>query len=238
MFPNVRVLRWEFIRETFPLMHHLAVPSLTSLEINFVFGDVPPFHSFPYSLGDLCPNIRKFRISMRRPQVGSDEAISALVRRWGNLQVVICPYISFDSDALSHLSRTRSLTNLSFALNAVAADPITSSDSMLHFSKLRELEISSQSLEPISRLLTHTLLPAIEILTVFIDRCPSKHVIKSFLIGIQKSCHRHSLISLRLIQTRSPSSTNHGLERYHLTLDDIRPCMAFDQLRCLEINVA
>jgi len=123
-------------------------------------------------------------------------------------------------------------------LNAVAADPITSSDSMLHFSKLRELEVSSQSLEPISRLLTHTLLPAIEILTVFIDRCPSKHVIKSFLIGIQKSCHRHSLISLRLIQTRSPSSTNHGLERYHLTLDDIRPCMAFDQLRCLEINVA
>ncbi|KAN0090751.1 hypothetical protein V8E55_004317 [Tylopilus felleus] len=207
MFPNVRVLRWEFIRETFPLMHHLAVPSLTSLEINFVFGDVPPFHSFPYSLGDLCPNIRKFRISMRRPQVGSDEAISALVRRWGNLQVVI-------------------------------SDPITSSDSMLHFSKLRELEVSSQSLEPISRLLTHTLLPAIEILTVFIDRCPSKHVIKSFLIGIQKSCHRHSLISLRLIQTRSPSSTNHGLERYHLTLDDIRPCMAFDQLRCLEINVA
>ena len=238
MFPNVRVLRWKFIRETFPLMHHLAVPSLTSLEINFRDVDVPPFHEFPYSLSDLWPNIRKFRISMNRPHAGSDEAISALVRRWGNLQVVICPYIRFGSDALSHLSRTRSPTNLAFELNAVAADHITSSDSMLHFSKLHKLEIASQSLEPISRLLTHTLLPAIETLAVFIDSFPPKHVIKSFLIGVQKSCRRHSLISLTLFQDRSPSSTNHGLERYHLTFDDIRPCMAFDQLRCLEINVA
>ncbi|KAF8433365.1 hypothetical protein L210DRAFT_3649820 [Boletus edulis BED1] len=238
MFPNLRVLRWEFIRETFPLMHHLAVPSLTSLEINFVFGDVPPFHSFPQSLGDLCPNIRRFRIRMRRPQVGSDEAISSLIRHWTNLQVVYCPYISLDSDCLSHLSRTPLLSSLSFALSAAVADHIISSASILLFSKLRDLEIYSQSLEPISRLLTHTRLSTVESLTVYIDSCPPKHVLRAYLTTVQKSCSSHSLVCLKLLQARSPSSTNHGLERYHLTIDDIRPCMAFDQLRRMDINIA
>ena len=239
MFPNVRVLHWQFRRKTIPLMHHFVVPSLTSLEIDFKV--VPPFHSFPYSLSDLCPNIKNVRIHIHRPwtQVGSEEAISALVRRWGNLQVVICWDIKLDSDALSHLSRSCSLTNLAFESNAVVADHITSSDSMLRFSKLRELEIASQSLEPTSRLLTHTLLPAIETLVVDIDSCPPKHVIKSFFIGVQKSCHRYSLINLTLFHDRFVRpTTNHGLEWYHLTFDDIRPCMAFDQLRLLEINVA
>ena len=238
MFPNLRILRWEFLRETFPLMHHLAVQSLTSLEINFVFGDVPPFHSFPQSLGDLCPNIRRFRIRMRRPQVGSDEAISGLVRRWTNLQVIYCPYISLDCDSFSHLSRTPSLTNLSFALSAVVTDHITSSDSMLLFSKLRDLEISSQSLEYISRLLSHVRLPTVESLTVYIDSCPPKHILRSYLTAVQKSCTHHSLVSLKLIQTRSPSFTNHDLEWYQLTLDDIIPCMAFHQLRRIDINIA
>jgi hypothetical protein len=238
MFPNLRILRWEFWKETFPLMDHLAVPSLTSLEINFVFGDVPPFHSFPRSLGDLCPNIRKFRVRMRRPHVGSDEAISGLVRRWTNLQVVYCPHISLDSDSFSHLSRTPSLTNLSFALSAEVTDDITSSDSILLFSKLRDLEIYSQSLEHISRLLSHVRLPTVESLTVYIDSCPSKHTLRSYLTAVQKSCTHHSLVSLKLIQTRSPSSTSHGLEWYQLTIDDIRPCMAFHQLRRIDINIA
>ena len=237
MFPNLRILRWEFIRETFPLMHHLAVPLLTSLEINFVFGDVPSFHSFPQSLGDLCPNMRKFRIHMRRPQVDSDEAISGLVRRWTNLRVVYCPYISLDSDSLSHLSRTLSLTSLSFALSAVVTNDITS-DSILLFSKLRDLEISSRSLEHISRLLSHIRLPTVESLTVCIDSCPSKHILRSYLIAVQKSCTHHSLVTLKLIQTRSPSSINHGLEWYQLTIDDIKPCMAFHQLRRLDISIA
>lgn len=238
MFPNLRVLRWEFLRETFPLMHHLAVPSLTSLEINFVFGDVPPFHSFPLSLGDLCPNIRRFRISMRRPQAGSDEAISGLVRRWTNLRDVHCPYISLNSDSLTHLSRTPFLNNLSFTLTALIADHITSSDSKLLFSQLRDLEIYSQSLTPISKLLSHVRLPIVESLTVSIESCPPKHILRSYLTAVQKSCSRHTLVSMRLNQTRSPSSTNHGSERYQLTLDDMRPCMAFGQLRCIDINVA
>ncbi|KAF8550892.1 hypothetical protein OG21DRAFT_1487398 [Imleria badia] len=238
MFPNLRILRWEFIRETFPLMHHLAVPSLTSLEINFVFGDVPSFHSFPLSLGDLCPNIRRFRIGMRRPQAGSDEAISGLVRRWANLQDIHCPFISLDSDSLTHLSRTPFLTNLSFALDTLVADYITSSDSILLFPQLRDLEIYSQSLKPISRLLSHIRLPMVESLTVNIESCPPKHILRSYLIAVQKSCSRHILVSLRLTQTRSPSCTNHGLERYQLTLDDMRPCITFGQLRRIDINIA
>ncbi|KAH0827379.1 hypothetical protein J3R83DRAFT_4032 [Lanmaoa asiatica] len=238
MFPNLRILHWEFIRETFPLMHHLAVPSLTSLEINFVFGDVPPFHTFPQSLGDLCPNIRRFRIRMRRPQIGSDETISDLVCRWTNLQVLYCPYISLDIDSLSHLSRTPSLTNVSFALSAVVTDHITSSDSILLFSKLRDLEISSQSLELISRLLSHIRLPSVESLAVHVDSCPSKFILRSYLIAVQKICARHSLVSLKLTQTRSPSSTNHSLELYQLTLEDFRPCMTFDHLRRIDISTA
>lgn len=238
MFPNLRILRWEFIRGSFPLMHHLAVPSLTSLEINFVFGDIPPFHSFPKSLGDLCPNIRRFRIRMRRPQVGFDEAISGLVRRWTNLQDVYCPYINLDSDSLLHLSRTPVLTHLSFTLSAAVTDHIISSDSRLLLSNLRDLEISSQSLEPISRLFSHTRLSTVESLTVYIDSCPPKHIFRSYLIAVRKSCTHHSLVSLKLIQTRSPSSTSHGSERYQLTLDDMRPCMVFDQLRRMDINIA
>lgn len=238
IFPNLRNLRWEFIRETFPLMHHLAVSSLTSLEINFVFGDVPPFHSFPHSLGDLCPNIRRFRIRMRRPQVGSDESTSGLVRRWTNLQVLYCPYISLDVDTLLHLSCTPSLTNLSFALNAVVADHITSSHSILVFSQLRDLEISSQSLESISRLLPHIRLPSVESFTVYVEHCPSKYTLKSYLIALQKICNPHSLVSLKLIQTRPPSFTNHGSDRCQLTLEDILPCMSFDHLRRIDINTA
>lgn len=238
MFPNLRILRWEFIRETFPLMHHLAVSSLTSLEINFVFGDVPPFHSFPQSLGDLCPNVRRFRIRMRRPQVGSDETISGLVRRWTNLQVLYCPYVTLDIDSLSHLSGTPSLTNLSFALSTVVTDHITSSNSILIFSKLRDLEISSHSLEFISRLLSHIRLPTLESLTVYVDSCPSKSTLRSYLTAARKICACHSLVSLKLIQIRSPSATNNGLEQYQLTIDDIRPCMAFDHLRRIDINTA
>lgn len=238
MFPNLRILRWEFIRETFPLMHHLAVSSLTSLEINFVFGEVPPFHSFPQSLGDLCPNIRRFRIRMRRPQVGSDETTSDLVRRWTNLQVLYCPYISLDVDSLLHLSRTPSLTNLSFALNPMVAAHITSSHPTLLFSKLCDLEISCQSLESISRLLPFTRLPSLESLTVYIDSCPSKYTLKSFLMALRKICTCDSLVSLKLVQTRSPGATNHGSERYQLTFEDIRPCMSFDRLRRMDINIA
>ncbi|KAG8213577.1 hypothetical protein J3R82DRAFT_10244 [Butyriboletus roseoflavus] len=236
MFPNLRILRWEFLRETFSLMHHLAVSSLTSLEINFVFGDVPPFRSFPQSLGDLCPNIRKFRIHMRRSQVDSDETISALVRRWTNLQVLHCPCISLDIDSLTHLSCTPSLTNLSFALSAVVTDHITSSHSILIFSKLHNLEICSQSLESISRLLSHIRLPTIEFLTVYVDSCPSNFTLRSYLTAVQKMCTCHFLVSFKLIQTRPPSSTNHILDQ--LAVEDIRPCMAFNHLRRLDINIA
>lgn len=237
IFPNLRILRWEFLRETFPLMHHLAVSSLTSLEINFVFEDVPPFHTFPRSLGDLCPNMRRFRMHMRRSQVGSDETISGLVRRWTNLQDLYCPYINLDIDALTHLSCTPSLTNLSFALSTAVTDHITS-NSILLFSNLRALEISSQSLQSISRLLSRIRLPTIESLTVYVDNCPSKFTLRSYLTAVQKFCTCHSLVTLKLIQTRSPSATNNGLEQWQLTLDDIRPCMVFDHLRSININIA
>ena len=238
MFPNLRLLHWEFLRETFPLMHHMAVWSLTSLEINFVFGDVPPFRSFPQSLGDLCPNIRRFRTRMRRPQVDSDETISALVRRWTNLQVLYCLHTSLDIDSLTHLSCTPSLTNLSFTLSVVVTDRIASSRSMLVFSRLRDLELCSQSLESISTLLSHTQLPAIESLAVSVDTCPSNFTLRSYLAAVQKVSTCNLLSSFKVIQTRSPSSTNNGLERYQFTVEDIRPCMAFNHLRRLDINTA
>lgn len=243
MFPNLRDLSWEFVYiiEISPLMRHLAISSLISLEINVVFGDAPPIHSFfqLYYFGDLCPNIKTFRVRMGYPRVGFDERICSLVRRWRNLQDVHCSFISLDHNTLSHLSRMPGLTNLSFTLNAVVADHIVSSDSTLFFSKLRNLEIHSQSLEPISRLLSHVQLPVIESLTVYIDSCPPKLALRSCLIAVQKSCTRHSLVSLQLTQTPTTSPTSHDFERYLLTtFDDIRPCMVFDQLRCLDINIA
>lgn len=219
-------------------MHHLAVSSLTSLDINFVFGDVPPFHTFPESLGDLCPGMRNFRVRMRRPQVDSDETISSLVSRWTSLQVLYCPYITLNVDAIFHLSCTPSLTNLSFALNTEIADRIASSRSTLLFSGLRDLEISSQTLASISTLLPHTRLPSIESFTVYIDCCPSKYTLKSCLTALQKVCTPQSLVSLKLIQTRSPSAINLGSERYQLSLEDIQPCMSFGYLRRLDINTA
>ncbi|KAF8550680.1 hypothetical protein OG21DRAFT_1513704 [Imleria badia] len=242
MFPNLRVLCWEFvfITEIFPLMHHLAIPSLASLEISVVFGDVPPLHSFfqLYFFGDLCPNIKTFRVRMLRPRVGFDECISGLVRRWRNLQDVYCSFVSLDSSTLLHLSRMPFLTNLSFTLNAVVVDHITSSASILLFSKLRNLEIYSQPLELVSRLLPHIQLPIIESLAVYIDSCPLKHILRSHLVAVQNSCARHSLVSMQLTQTPPTSSTDQRLERYLLTLDDLRPCMVFDQLRRLDINIA
>ncbi|KAG9316225.1 hypothetical protein JVU11DRAFT_2252 [Chiua virens] len=236
MFPHLRILRWEFLRETFPLMPHFAVESLTSLDINFVFGDAPPFRSFPQSLGDLCPKMRRFRIRMRRPQLDFDEPISTLVRRWTNLQVLYCPYINLDIDALSHLSYTSSLTTLSFTLSPMVADQIVASKFTLPIFKLRDLEISSRSLDTVSKSLARIQLPALRSFTVFVDTCPSKYCVKSFFNALQKICTPHQLLSLRVIQTRSPSSISGDSGRYQLTLDDIRPCMVFDGLRRIDIN--
>lgn len=236
LFSNLRILRWEFVTESFPFLHHLAVSSLTCLEINFVFDDVPPCHIFPRCLGDLCPNIRRFRIRVRRPQVGSDEAISGLVRCWTSLQVLHCPYITLDVDAIFHLSRTPSLTNLSFALGTAIADQIAFSRSTLLFSGLRDLDISSQTWASLSTLLPHTRLPSMESFAVYTDCCPSEYTLPSCLTALRNVCTPQSLVSLKLIQSRSSRVT--GSERYQLGRDDLQPCMSFGHLRRLEINTA
>jgi len=86
-------------------------------------------------------------------------------------------------------------------------------------------------------LLPYIRLPSVESLAVYVDTCPTQHAFRSYLIDFQKICNHHSLLSLKVVQTRSPSYAN-PIERYQLTFEDFRPCMALDRLHYIDINIA
>ena len=234
-----------------PLLH-LPLPSLISLDVQFEDPDLLQdcFKSSP----TFSPNIRRLSICV---QFHTGEIDHNHIYRWRNLQSVVCPDIPLSMDALAHLSRMPEMTELSFMSSATLPDPITLPDSPPFFSNLQKLTLLSTSLDPISRLLSRIRLPVVTKFVASIDDNPSKQDLCSFFIGVQTSGAGHTIESLSLRQSNNPMNifrshtvghlplpqTNHptfrsqGQATFLLDSEDLRPCMAFTNLRHLDLDI-
>lgn len=154
------------------------------------------------------------------------------------LQSVDCPGITLDVDAFTHLSCVPALTQLSFTLSPALLEQITLSDLPLCFPNLRLLTSNSQFLDPVSRFLSRTQLPVIRDLNVFIEGYVSKQGHFTFFTNLQASNVGHIILRLRLCQVaRSLLMYHSGNPPPVLCFEDLTPCMAFSNLRHMEIDL-
>lgn len=77
-------------------------------------------------------------------------------------------------DALAHLFRMPTLTEVTFMLGDTLPNQSVHSDSPLFSLNLHALTLYSKFLEPISRFISRTRLPALTDFGAYIDNCPSK----------------------------------------------------------------
>ena len=169
---------------------------------------------------------------MSHPQVIVHKLVSDFMCRWSNPQIVLCPQISLDMNALTHLSRTPGLTQLSFAPSATFSG--TPSDALL-FSALYELKLFSDSLITILKLLAHLQLPAVKDFVVEIKNSPSRQNFTSFLAALQQSGVSDSITRLRLFQFQHPPENTQSAPV--LAAGDLRSSMALGNLRHLILNL-
>ena len=215
-----------------PLLH-LPLPSLVFLDVKF---ENP--HSFQNSLKSFpkfSPNISTFFIRMGQPEDTFTKIEPSYICRWQNLCFVHCPQVALDLDALVHLSRMPALAWLTFALSAT----LPASDSPLIFPNLHDLVLHSKSLDPISHLFSQAQLPVITNITAYIDNCPSRQELSSFLAGVPTlaSNANHTVERLLLTQSIRPFSNAPHSEAPPLGLEDLQPCMACSNLRHIELNI-
>lgn len=198
---------------------HLPLPSLISLHV--YFEKSPWFwDSLDLTLhGGPPPNAISLAFSIR-------------ICQWQNLETVVCPEVALDVAALTHLAHTPTLTRLAFA---VMAKPLTF-NSPLIFSNLHDLTLRSHALYPIPRLFTWIRLPAITDLSVLIDNSLSGEELSSFFASVQTSGMGHIIQGLWLSQLTSRYDERNPLA-FQIYLDSLRPCMAFSDLRCINLII-
>jgi hypothetical protein len=213
-----------------PLLH-LPLPSLDCLDVKFKNPDL--FENSLESFAKFSPNIRTISIRIQQPVNTFSKIEPSYICRWRNLCAVICPQLALDVDALVHLSRMPALTRLNFSLSAT----LPTSDSLLCFSNLHGLTLHSKSLDPISRLLSQTRLPVIANFIAYIHSYPSKRELTSFLAGVPTSNVDHTIETLHLTQSFPPSNNVLRSEAPPLGLEDLRPWMAFRNLRSIQLNI-
>jgi hypothetical protein len=220
-------LHCEYAEKTIPLLH-LPLPSLVFLDVKLENPHL--FDNFLKSFPKFSPNLRTIFIHIQQLE---DAFCKIDICRWRNLCSVICPQIALDVDAFADLSRMPALTQLTFALSAT----LPASDSPLFFSNLHDLTLHSKSLDPISRLFSQTRFHVITNFTAYTDSYPSKQELSSFLASVPTSNADHTIERLQLTQTTPPSSNVPRSELSLLGLEDLRPCMAFSNLRHIELNI-
>ena len=157
--------------------------------------------------------------------------LTELLQR-SRLGSVVCLQVALDLDTLVYLSRMPRLSRLNFTLSITL-----SSDSPLVFSNLRHLTLDSQSLEPISCLLSQTWFPAITDFSAFIDNYPSQLELGSFMACIPMSNTGHPIKNLRFDQLSWPPDKVFRSAALLLHFEDLRPCMALSNLHYIEIDI-
>ncbi|KAF8122670.1 hypothetical protein EV363DRAFT_1359414 [Boletus edulis] len=230
LFPNLRrLLGCAYTKQTMALLY-LPLPSLVYL--NVVFESLHLLKSFP----NFSPNIRSLHVRVRHWPQQQDTFIEiepSYITRWQNLRSVSCRQLALDMDALMHLSRLPPLTQLDFALNA----PLLPSDTPLFFSRMRETNLHSRFLRPISCWLSQSQMPAIVHLSASVYSCSSGQDLTSFLAGVPTCNAGHTVETMTLRQWPSPPDGVHPPEGLRLCFDNLRSWVGFSNLRRMELNI-
>lgn len=208
----------------------LRLPSLVSLSATFQNPHLylDDLRSFP----ETSPNIRTLSLDTEQSDVVFDKFVSSCICRWQTLQYLSCGGITLDADALMHLSRMPTLTQLKFAQSAAFSAPHSS----LVFANLNDITFESESWEPILQFLYQAQLPAITTLNASVDNCPLRLDLASFLASVPKSNTGHTIKTLMLEQLGSHFAYNFPSDARPLGLQDLQPCMVFSNLRHIELN--
>ncbi|KAF8124697.1 hypothetical protein EV363DRAFT_1402984 [Boletus edulis] len=233
LFPSVQTLHFEYTKETMPLLR-LPLQSLVYLDVYFQNQCLlqQSLKSFP----NFSNNFRKLRVFVRQllgvvtfSRIESNYTIC----RWQNLTSVVCSQFALDAHELVHLSRMPALTKLDFTANTT----LPPFDTPLFFANLHDMTLRSESLEPISQLLFQIQLPVITGFTAYIINCPSRRHLPPFWAGFQTASSGDTIKSMWFSQP--PSSSNDILrsKAIQLSLEDLRPSMAFSNLRVMYFNL-
>ena len=108
LFPNIRRLYFFITGKTLPLTHHIIVPELRRLFLQFGVSNISSCESHVQLLGLGCPNLKMTQITPFSTLVALDEIMNRHIRRWIYLQEVDCSTgISFDIDTLSSFPPAR-----------------------------------------------------------------------------------------------------------------------------------
>lgn len=237
LFPNLRSLYWQGMA-MIPVAH-IAVPSLTTLDLHFTHRHVPVLKDFLDAVGNLCPNIKRFRIHIFHCQIFHED-ISSYISRWANLRILDFHGVVVNADTISRLSEISTLAHISFTLIPGMTDWIPSG-SVSVFPRLIHLETTSESLEPVMGLLSCTRLPVLRNLIVICPQRPSKDNFKLYMTTVRNVCSLSSLSNFMFFNNKSPRFPLFGTpddeSDDQLTLDDLRPCMDFFNLCQLRLDV-
>ena len=231
LFPNLRHLHSRYRTQAKHLLH-LPFPSLISFNVRFENPDkfTDALRSFPQS----SPNIQRLFLGTDRSDIAFSKLISDCTRRWRNLQIVSCPHITLDVATILHLSRMPALTQLNFLLDTT----FPSFDSPFCFSDLHHLTLRSESLGPISQLLSQTRLPVVTKFRAEIGHCPCKQVLSTFWANFHVSITGHAIEGLILRQSTSGPVSLVRSQAPLLSSEDLQPCMEFRAPRCFVFDVA
>ncbi|KAF8429865.1 hypothetical protein L210DRAFT_983517 [Boletus edulis BED1] len=124
------------------------------------------------------------------------------------------------------------LTELNFILSA-ALSPF---DLPLFFPSLHNLTLDSQLLKPISRLLSQIRLPVVRSFTAYIHDCPSRLQLSLFWASFRTASTGHTVERLKLTLPSYFSTNFTWSEAPLLGFEDLQPCLAFSNLRVMDIN--
>ena len=241
LFPNLRFLKWQGGIATLPVMH-FSVPLLTSLDIRSApREDVSVYTHLLNTLVPRCSNIRKVRIQVTA-NVQFGETVYCHLRTWNKLQVIHCHDFPMPVDVIPHVSHISTLLWLSFSLHTPSPTLISPPTSPLTFSQLAFLEMASESLDSVTSLIAQIRLPAVRVLIATFTTRPARATVTSYLSTLNTTCTSNSLTDLRLLNLRTSIAhisppIDDTPQDDRLTLDDLRPCMAFRNLRALHINL-
>ncbi|KAF8125009.1 hypothetical protein EV363DRAFT_1270918 [Boletus edulis] len=234
LFPNIRHLYFEY---THRAVHFLLMPFPSLISLDVEVHNLRLFEDSIKSLAKTSSCLRQLLIYADLPTgVNTDFFDPIFIRQWRNLQTLVCPEISMDVITLVHLSRMPALSQLNFKLGSTFPYQIPPSDSPLVFSNLNRWVLRSQSLYSISCLLSQTRLPAVTIFVAYIECCPSRVDLSAWFAGVQTSGFGHCVQELHLGQSISGRVDLLGNTRV-LGFEDLRPCMAFSHLRCIDLRM-
>ncbi|KAF8123021.1 hypothetical protein EV363DRAFT_1229779 [Boletus edulis] len=231
LFPSLRHLQIDYTRNAVNLLF-IPFPSLTFLAIKVY--SLRLLEDSLKSLSNTSPSLCELRIHPCR--VNMDSFDLTFICKWRHLHTVVCPKISLDVITLVHLSRISALTRLEFKLGDTLPDQTSPLDSPLIFTHLAYLILHSESMNPISRLLSRIQFRAVKSFSASIKRRPSRQDL-FFLASAQTSGLCHTIHQLILDQDDFRAHTYVHGDRPVLGFQCLQPFMAFTNLRHIHLDI-